>query len=70
MTDEARIALRDRGFIFDLADAFATRKGGIIDVDHERLGTLHQRHRFRDHAGEFGIDQDDSRAAMIELECD
>ena len=68
--DEAGIALRDRRLVFDLADALAAGKGGIVDVDHERFWSVHQRQRFRDHAGKFRIDQDDLRAAMVELEGD
>ena len=36
----------------------------------ERLWALHQRQRFRDHAGKFRIDQNDLGAAMVELEGD
>ena len=68
--DETRIALRQRVLIFDLADPLAAREGGIVDVDDERLCTLHQRQRLGDHAGEFRIDQDDLGAAMIELKGD
>ena len=65
---EVRIALRDGGFIFDLADALAAFERGIVDVDHERLWPAHLRQRIGDHAGKFGIDQNDFCAAMIELE--
>ena len=68
--DEAGVALRDRRFIFDFADALAAGERRIVDVDHERLWALHQRQRFRDHAGKFRIDQDDLGAAMVELERD
>ena len=68
--DKARIALRQRVLIFDLADAFATGKGCIVDIDDERLWPGHQGQRLGDHAGEFRIDQNDFRAAMIELKRD
>ena len=68
--DEAGIARRDRRLVFDLTDPLAARKRRVVDIDDEGLWALHQRQRFRDHAAEFGIDQDDLRAAMVELEGD
>ena len=68
--DESRIALRDRRLVFDFADPLAARKRRIVDIDDEGLWALHQRQRFRDHAGKFRIDQNDFRAAMVELEGD
>ena len=68
--DEAGIALRDRRLIFDFADPLAACKRRIVDIDDERFWSLHQRQRFRDHAGKFRIDQNDLGAAMVELERD
>ena len=66
--DEAGIALRDGRFVLDLTNPLAARKRRVVDIDDEGFRPLHQRQRFRDHAAEFGIDQDDFRAAMVELE--
>jgi hypothetical protein len=52
------------------ADPLAAGKGCIVDVDHERLRAAHQPERIRDYVGEFGIDQDDLRPAMVELKRD
>ncbi len=48
--DKGLIALRQRGLIFDLANALSAGKGRIIDVDDERSWAFHQGQRFRDHA--------------------
>ncbi len=68
--DEGFVALRDRGLVFEFADPLAAGESRVVDVDHERLGALHQRQRLADHAGKFGVDQDDLGAAMIQLERD
>jgi len=68
--DETLIALRQRVFVFDRADVFSVRESGIVDIDDERFWSRHQLQRLGDHAGKFRIDQDDLRAAMIELEGD
>ncbi len=68
--DEARIALRQRLFIFDVADAPAAGKGAVVDVDNKRLRSRHQSERLGDDAGKFRIDQNEFGAAMIELKRD
>ena len=68
--NEAGIAQRQRVLIFDFADPLAARESRIVDIDDDRFWTLHQRQRFGDDAGEFGIDQDDPGPAVIELKGD
>ena len=68
--NEAGITQRYRILIFDFADPLAARESRIVDIDDERFWTLHQRQSFRDDAGEFGINQDDAGAAVIELKGD
>src|SRR6202051_792767 len=46
--NEVGIALRQRVFIFDLADPPAAGESGIIDVDDERFGALHYRQALAD----------------------
>jgi len=67
---EAGIALRQCRLVFDFADALSAGKRLVVDVDHRRFRALHQGEGLGDHAGKFGIDQDQFRAAMIELERD
>ena len=42
---KARIALRQRVLIFDLADPLAAGESGIVDVDDKGFWPLHQRQR-------------------------
>ncbi len=67
---ETLIALRQRVFVFDFADALAISESLIVDIDDERLWPRHQGQCLGDHAGELRINQDDLGAAMIELERD
>ena len=67
---ESRITRRDRRLVFELADPLAACKCRVVDVDDKGFWARHQRQRFGDHAGEFGIDENDFRAAMVELESD
>ena len=67
---EPGVALRHGVLVFEFADPLSARESRVIDVDHQRLRTRHQRQRFGDHAGKFRIDQNDLCAAMVELEGD
>ncbi len=67
---EAFVALRQRVLVFDLADPLSSSKSRIVDIDDKRFWSRHQGQRLRYHAGKFRVDQDDFRAAMIELEGD
>ena len=67
---ERRIARFDRRLVFQFADPPAAAERRVVHIDHQRFRAAHQLECVGDHAGEFRIDQNDLRAAMVELECD
>ena len=64
------VALCHGIFVFELADPLSAGKSRVVDVDQQWLWAGHQRQRLGNHAGKFGIDQEDLGAAMVELKRD